>query len=40
MSLREEPDGRHAPGSLAGTIAAELARPPAWADALTGELDP
>lgn len=39
MSLREDPDGRHLPGSLAGTIAAELARPPAWDDALSKEPD-
>ncbi|MGR3484275.1 MAG: TSCPD domain-containing protein [Paracoccaceae bacterium] len=31
LSLREEPDGTHAPGSLAGTIVAELSVPPAWA---------
>ena len=34
MSRREDPGGTISPGSLAGTIAAELARPPAWADAL------
>ena len=32
MSTRETPDGHHVPGSLAGTIAAEPTRPPAWAD--------
>ena len=40
MSLREDPDGRHVPGSLAGTVAAELVRPPAWADALIQGSDP
>ena len=40
MSLRENTDGAHVPGSLAGTIAAELARPPAWADALPKEQNP
>lgn len=29
MSRRDDPDGRTLPGSLAGTIAAELVRPPA-----------
>ena len=38
MSLRDDPDGTTSPGSLAGTIAAELVHPPAWADAL--EQDP
>ena len=33
MSRREDPGGTISPGSLAGTIAAELVHPPAWADA-------
>lgn len=39
MSTREDADGQLTPGSLAGTIAAELARPPAWTDALSKEPD-
>lgn len=34
LSTREAPDGGSAPGSLAGTIAAGLDEPPAWADEL------
>ena len=40
MSLRKDPDGRHVPGSLASSVAAELTRPPAWADALIEGSDP
>ena len=40
MSLREDPDGRHMPGSLADTVAAKSTRPPAWGDALIEGSDP
>ena len=39
MSMRDDPNGATSPGSLAGTIAAELLHPPAWADALAQDPD-
>ncbi len=39
MATRETHDGQHVPGSLAGTIAAELTHPPAWVEEITTDPD-